>query len=127
MSRPYVSGTMIAVGLVAWALLRFYPPLLAYVVLAGAIALGLGVAYIFGYDALWLVSSRLSPVRQVRARVRRSHVVGLDTYSVVFTIQGREREFYVPEQAYIRCEDGTEGLLVFRGEQFKHFIPDPEN
>lgn len=115
---------MMLVALALWAVLRFYPSLLAYAVLAGAIILGLGVAYILGYDALWLISSRLNPVTNVRARVRRSHFVGVDTYSVVFQIAGREVEFYVPEQAYIQCEDGTEGLLVFRGEQFKHFMPD---
>ena len=45
-------------------------------------------------------------------------------YLVTFAFAGREEEFLVPEDTYIRCEEGTEGLLVFQGEQFKHFVPD---
>lgn len=45
-------------------------------------------------------------------------------YFVTFDISGQEMEFSVPENYYVKCDEGTEGLLVFQGEQFKHFIPD---
>ncbi|MEN6372378.1 MAG: hypothetical protein ABFD64_10235 [Armatimonadota bacterium] len=44
-------------------------------------------------------------------------------YLVTFGFNDRECEFAVSEADYIKCDEGTEGLLVFRGEEFKYFIP----
>lgn len=46
---------------------------------------------------------------------------GVDCY-VTFRFDGRELELSVPQKVYITLDEGTEGLLVYRGEQFKHFI-----
>lgn len=46
---------------------------------------------------------------------------GVDYY-VTFSINGREVEFTVPEDSYIRADEGASGLLVFQGEQFNDFI-----
>lgn len=148
-----------------------YPIMFTYLLLVALVILALGIAFVFGYDAFWLVRNRLSPVTRVQAKVIRRRtapwdvsvigetpemaaarlgmmgrdphraakaylrsaavgdapeieIAGGTDYFVTFTLGGHEEEFLVTEQAYIRCEDGTEGLLVFRGEQFKHFMPD---
>jgi hypothetical protein len=46
---------------------------------------------------------------------------GVDCY-VTFRFDGREMEFSVPTDTYIACDEGIEGLLVYKGEKFKHFI-----
>lgn len=45
-------------------------------------------------------------------------------YFVTFDIKGQEKEFSTPEDYFIKCNEGIEGLLVYRGEEFTHFIPD---
>lgn len=44
-------------------------------------------------------------------------------YFVTFDVEGRQQEFCVPEVDYIKCAEGAEGLLIFRREQFKRFMP----
>ena len=44
-------------------------------------------------------------------------------YYVTFAFQGREEEFTVPEDEYLQCTEGLEGLLVYRGEEFVRFVP----
>jgi len=44
-------------------------------------------------------------------------------YFVTFLADGNEVEFCTPEDDYIRCNEGAQGLLVYRGEEFVHFIP----
>lgn len=47
---------------------------------------------------------------------------GTDCY-ITFGFDGREVEFAVPSRLYIDTDDGDEGLLVYKGEKFKFFIP----
>lgn len=148
-----------------------YPIMFTYLLLAALVLLALGIAFVFGFDAFWLVRNRLSPVTRVQAKVIRRRtapwdvsivgespemaaarmgmmgrdphraakaylrsaamvdapeieITGGTDYFVTFTFGGHEEEYLVPEEAYISCEEGTEGLLAFQGEQFKHFIPD---
>jgi hypothetical protein len=42
---------------------------------------------------------------------------------ITFDVGGRELEFRVPTQLYIDTHEGDEGLLVYRGELFRKFIP----
>lgn len=165
---PLLLLGVIAVGYVA---LR-YPIMFTYLLLAALVMLALGIAFVFGYDAFWLVRNRFSPIVHIQAKVIRRRTVPWDVsivgespemwaarmglrgrnpgkaakaylnsaakdlpeievaggndYFVTFAFSGREEEFLVPEDAYVRCEEGSEGLLVFRGEQFRHFIPDVE-
>jgi hypothetical protein len=44
-------------------------------------------------------------------------------YLVRFSIDGQEREFAVPEATYIDIQEGDEGVLSYRGELFKYFLP----
>lgn len=46
---------------------------------------------------------------------------GVDCY-ITFRFDGREMEFSVPTDTYVTCDEGAEGLLVYKGEKFKHFI-----
>ena len=46
---------------------------------------------------------------------------GLDCY-ITFDVNGRELELSVPQSVYVAAEEGTEGMLVFQGEKFKHFV-----
>ncbi|MBI2842230.1 MAG: DUF2500 family protein [Armatimonadetes bacterium] len=46
---------------------------------------------------------------------------GTDCY-ITFDVNGAEMEFIVPMPTYIDTEEGTEGLLVYKGERFKRFI-----
>lgn len=46
---------------------------------------------------------------------------GTDFY-ITFAFGEREQEFAVPESVYAAANEGDEGLLVFRGEQFERFI-----
>lgn len=46
---------------------------------------------------------------------------GTDCY-VTFGLDGKQLEFLVPMDTYIALEENTEGLLVFKGEKFLHFI-----
>jgi|GEM_PF-2455715 len=45
-------------------------------------------------------------------------------YFVTFDVNGQEIEFSTPEDYYVKCDEGVGGLLVYRGEEFMHFIPD---
>lgn len=61
--------------------------------------------------------------------MRRGNVPEIDlaagsNYFVTFAVNGQETEFSVPEEYYIKCSEGAVGLLVYRGEEFMHFIPD---
>ena len=47
---------------------------------------------------------------------------GIDFY-VTFSFNGREVEFKVPGEVYVKSPKGTDGLLVFQREEFKDFIP----
>lgn len=44
-------------------------------------------------------------------------------YFVTFLVNGHEIEFAVPEDSYGACAENAEGLLVYQGEAFRHFIP----
>jgi hypothetical protein len=46
---------------------------------------------------------------------------GTDFY-VTFGFEDKEEELQVPEFTYVAVDEGTEGLLVYQGELFKHFI-----
>ena len=37
--------------------------------------------------------------------------------------QGKEEEFRVPESVYTQLEEGTEGILTYRGERLLRFLP----
>jgi len=49
-------------------------------------------------------------------------IQGTDCY-VTFDVNGLQMEFCVPMDIYIQLEEESEGLLVYRGEQFKRFVP----
>jgi hypothetical protein len=44
-------------------------------------------------------------------------------YFVTFVVKEREVEFAVPDESYVACSEDAGGLLVYKGEQFQHFIP----
>jgi hypothetical protein len=44
-------------------------------------------------------------------------------YFVTFSYNGTEGEFAVPEESYLNAEQGMEGTLVYRGQQFNNFTP----
>ncbi len=46
---------------------------------------------------------------------------GTDCY-VTFGFGGNEVEFLVPMQTYIAVSENDTGLLVYQGEQFRHFV-----
>ena len=48
--------------------------------------------------------------------------VGRCSYYVTFGSSKGEIEFQVSEALYIELEQGDEGLLVYKGEKFMHFI-----
>ena len=43
-------------------------------------------------------------------------------YFITFDARGREIEFGVPEDVYIDTDEGDRGLLVYKGNLFRHFI-----
>ncbi|MEN6520607.1 MAG: DUF2500 family protein [Armatimonadota bacterium] len=81
------------------------------------------------YVIFWLIRNKLSSIKRVEAKVilKRNRggnvVITGSNYVVVFDVNGCKYEFAVSEADYIKCDEGTEGLLVFRGEEFKYFIP----
>lgn len=67
--------------------------------------------------------------RAYSRHMARGDVTELDlargtNYFVTFGIKEQEKEFSMPEDYFVKCDDGVEGLLVYRGEEFMHFIPD---
>ena len=78
---------------------------------------------IVGYS--WLRSSSTKVVR-VRAVVARKRFMLPNTYCVTFGIPGGERELVVPEEVYFSADEGQWGYLVFQGEIFRQFIPEPK-
>lgn len=50
-------------------------------------------------------------------------LAGGNEFFVTFEADGKKMEFRVPEKTYIAAEDGVQGLLVYKGEWFKAFIP----
>jgi hypothetical protein len=83
-----------------------------------------------------------APPRPVRARVQRAIArltsrlgwsedgltEGQD-YIVTFAFEGHTAEFTVPESTFVRAEPGAEGMLEYKGEQFRRFVvvhPPPE-
>lgn len=47
------------------------------------------------------------------------------TYLMRFGVEGDEIELVVPQSVFMSAQDGTQGQLVYQGEIFKHFMPDP--
>lgn len=58
-----------------------------------------------------------------RENVAEAPIVEGKDYYVTFDFEGREMEFSVSEDDYVQADENVEGLLVYRGEQFRHFIP----
>jgi len=58
-----------------------------------------------------------------RLRLSETSVTQGTTCYVTFAFGGKEMELAVPISSYRAVEEDMDGLLVFRGEQFKHFIP----
>lgn len=83
---------------------------------------GLPVAGMMGSKPrdVWKAYSR----RMARGNVTEVTIAEGTNLFVTFSIDGKEIEFSVSEQDYIKASEGTQGLLVYQGEQFKHFIPD---
>jgi hypothetical protein len=44
-------------------------------------------------------------------------------YFITFAFDGGQREFAVKEDLYASVHEGDEGLLVYKGDLLKHFIP----
>lgn len=44
-------------------------------------------------------------------------------YFITFAFDGRQQEFAVKEELYASVHEGDEGLLVYKGNMLKHFIP----
>jgi hypothetical protein len=44
-------------------------------------------------------------------------------YYAVFSIDGKEQEFALPETTYVDIEEGDEGMLTYKGDLFKYFLP----
>jgi hypothetical protein len=79
----------------------------------------LGVVGIFGYDIFWFLRNRFSKVQRAPVKVVRKHG---EADFITFAFEGREAEFAVPAEVYADVDEGDEGLLTFRGEQFKRFV-----
>lgn len=98
--------------------------MVAIFIIAGVVAAGIVI-----YVICWLIRNKLSPVKRVEAKVVLKRNKGGDivitgsNYVVAFDVNGCKYEFAVSEADYIKCDEGTEGLLVFKGEEFKYFIP----
>lgn len=83
------------------------------------IAIILAAIGIFIYDIFWYSRNALSKVQRSPAIVIRKHGVSM---FVTFACDGKEMAFAVPEYIYGEIDEGDEGLLTYRGEQFKHFV-----
>jgi hypothetical protein len=44
---------------------------------------------------------------------------------ITFGVEGGEVELLVPKGAFMDVRDGVWGTLIYQGEIFKHFMPDP--
>lgn len=44
-------------------------------------------------------------------------------YIITFVVNEKVVELYVPEEVYANVSEGDQGLLVYKGNHFKHFIP----
>lgn len=71
-------------------------------------------------DEAWKAYSR----RMAKGDMLEVDLARGTNYFVTFDINGQENEFSVPEDYYMKCNEGAGGLLVYRGEKFMHFIPD---
>lgn len=71
-------------------------------------------------DEAWKAYSR----RMAKGDVPEIDLAAGSNFFVTFDVNGQEKEFSVPEDYYIKSSEGTEGQLVYRGEEFMHFIPD---
>ena len=71
-------------------------------------------------DEAWKAYSR----RMAKDKVPELNLAAGTNYFVTFDVNGQENEFSMPEDYYIKCNEGAQGLLVYRGEAFMHFIPD---
>lgn len=71
-------------------------------------------------DEAWKAYSR----RMAKGDVSELDIARGTNYFVTFDVNGQENEFSTPEDYYAKCSEGEEGLLVYRGEEFMHFIPD---
>lgn len=50
--------------------------------------------------------------------------LGKTVYTLTFEKDGEEHEFYVAKGEYDSFEEGTEGILYYRGKDFLGFTPD---
>lgn len=170
MPRSNLGPILLLIALACFFSVITWPTLIAYLLAALLVAIVLGVLFVIGYTAFWLIRNKVSPVTRVEATVVRRRMKEWDVslpvesagmsaarlglmgrdpnsaakaflkasaspdvpsveiatganYFVTFSISGREAEFAVPEESYIQAAEGLTGLLVFQGEQFKHFIP----
>lgn len=71
-------------------------------------------------DEAWKAYSR----RMARGDVSELDIAAGTNYFVTFDVNGQENEFSVPEDYYVKCSEGAEGLLVYQGEEFMRFVPD---
>jgi hypothetical protein len=69
-----------------------------------------------------------------RSRISNKHLARLSGEATIASIvdgfitfgaESREVELLVPENVFMNVEDGTTGILVYQGEIFRHFMPDP--
>ena len=67
----------------------------------------------------WKAYSR----RMEKGDVRELNIASGADYFVTFDVNGQECEFLVSEDYYIKCSEETQGLLVYRGEEFMYFVP----
>jgi hypothetical protein len=82
------------------------------------------------------IDSLSFPKQGIMARIaeafyRRAAHLGLRNFSptsgtdciVTFIVAGKEKEFTVSIAEHNKIEVGAEGMLTFKGEQYKHFVP----
>jgi len=71
-----------------------------------------------------LIERIVSLFSQFMTRIGLSRLMtdGTDCF-IVFAVDGKELEFCVPTSTYIDIQNGTSGILSFKGERFKSFTP----
>lgn len=64
-------------------------------------------------------------LRIINEALRRDNSIPLYhswDYNITFVVNDRVVELYVPEEVYSDVSEGEQGLLVYKGNHFKHFI-----
>lgn len=70
--------------------------------------------------------SRSAPVVSTRALVCRKRLIHPDNYMITFGMPGQEHELNVGLDVYMANDEGQWGNLVFQGERFREFVPEPK-